>query len=193
MAQLPLKAFQNLALNEIQHIVDVMREADVEENEEISTDSTIKRAPKTNNIDTNNNNTLKYENTSSSNGIPSVPKVHMGAGFMKIFNQCPLDIHSSYCWINNETKEQHVLIAAEEGVYALNLNELHDATLELLYPRRTSWLFVKDNILWSISGKSNSLYRHDLLLLMQNKISTKLSLNLNKIQIQQKFEKLMPK
>ena len=65
--------------------------------------------------------------------------------------------------------DQLVLIVAEEGVYSLNLNELHDATLELvtfhyskcifnnylllkLYPRRTTWLFVKDNILWSISG-----------------------------------------
>ncbi len=42
-------------------------------------------------------------------------------------------------------------------------------------------------------GKSNSLYRHDLLLLMQNKSTARLSLQLNKIQIQQKFEKLMPK
>jgi hypothetical protein len=28
--------------------------------------------------------------------------------------------------------DQVVLIAAEEGVYSLNLNELHDATLELV-------------------------------------------------------------
>jgi hypothetical protein len=138
MVKLPLKAFQNLALNEIQHIVDVMREADVEENEDLNNDSTIKRAPKSksqkskkkeqqqqatyeNDIDTNNN-TLKRttddenltQNNSDDNstlqcksdrsGIPSVPRVHMGAGFMKIFNQCPLEIHASYCWVNNETK-----------------------------------------------------------------------------------------
>ncbi|CAF0976179.1 unnamed protein product [Didymodactylos carnosus] len=131
--------------------------------------------------------------TVATNGIPSVPKVHMGACFMKIFNECPLEIHSSYCWINSETRDQVVLIASEEGIYSLNLNELHDATLELLYPRRTTWLFVKDNILWSISGKSNTLYRHDLLLLMHNKGTARLSLQLNKIQIAQKFEKLMPK
>ncbi|CAF3519058.1 unnamed protein product [Rotaria sp. Silwood1] len=224
MKKLPLSAFENLALNEIQHIVDVMREADVEENEDLIKDNTIKREPKlTSNIkeqeetiydhdiDTNNN-TLKqnndYENilpisnhtlqikqdhSISSNGIPSVPRVHMGAGFMKIFNQCPLEIHASYCWMNTETKNQFVLIAAEEGIYSLNLNELHDATLELLYPRRTTWLFVNDNILWSISGKSNSLYRHDLFLLMQNKSTTRLSLPLNKFPISGKFEKLMPK
>jgi len=28
--------------------------------------------------------------------------------------------------------DQFVLIAAEEGVYSLNLSELHDATLELV-------------------------------------------------------------
>jgi len=137
MVKLPLKAFQNLALNEIQHIVDVMREADLEENEELNNDSTIKRAPKSksqkskkkeqqavvyeNDIDTNNNTlkrTTDYENptqnnsddnstlqsNSDRNGIPSVPRAHMGAGFMKIFNQCPLEIHASYCWVNNETK-----------------------------------------------------------------------------------------
>ncbi|CAF0922059.1 unnamed protein product [Adineta ricciae] len=232
MSKLPLSAFDDLALNEIKHIVDVMRDADVEENEveeeEGTADNTntIKRSPfqitfpskssKTKkkeqqnayeNIDTNNNTlklksddgTLKSKQEKStgsstlSNGIPSVPRVHMGAGFMKIFNECPLEIHASYCWINNETRDQIVLIAAEEGVYSLNLNELHDATLELLYPRRTTWLFVKDNILWSISGKSNTLYRHDLHLLFHNKSTARLSLQLNKIQFPQKFEKLMPK
>ncbi|CAF1062813.1 unnamed protein product [Rotaria sordida] len=224
MKKLPLSAFEKLALNEIRHIVDVMREADVEDNEDSTTINTIKRKPNIklnknepletiyeNDIDTNNN-TLKqnndYETISQisnhtfqikqdhsiiSNGIPSVPGVHMGAGFMKIFNQCPLEIHASYCWTHSETKDQFVLIATEEGIYSLNLNELHDATLELLYPRRTTWLFVNDNILWSISGKSNSLYRHDLPLLMQNKSTARLSLQLNKFQIPGKFEKLMSK
>ena len=169
MAKLPLSAFDDLALNEIKHIVDVMRDADVEENEEDVKDATIKRCPlppatkkskakkdpshPEENIDTNNNTlkrnhtdeySLKQDDTlkskqekkssssTSSNGIPSVPRVHMGAGFMKIFNQCPLEIHASSCWVNSETRDQLVLIAAEEGVYCLNLNELHDATLELV-------------------------------------------------------------
>jgi hypothetical protein len=135
MSKLPLSAFDDLALNEIKHIVDVMRDADVEETEDDLNENTntIKRSPlpislptkihKTKkkeqqtmheNIDTNNNtlksknddNTLKskQDKTTLSNGIPSVPRVHMGAGFMKIFNQCPLEIHASYCWINNETR-----------------------------------------------------------------------------------------
>lgn len=103
MVQSPLKAFKNLSLNEILHIIDVMREAEVadddDDNDE-STMSTIKRAPTSNSnyFDTNNNNTLK-RSSSQSNTLPSVPKVHMGAGFMKIFNECPLKIHSSSFWI----------------------------------------------------------------------------------------------
>ncbi|CAF1426696.1 unnamed protein product [Didymodactylos carnosus] len=151
------------------------------------------RRPLSTNTSSSSSMTSTTSTIVTTNGIPSVPKVHMGACFMKIFNECPLEIHSSYCWINSETRDQVVLIASEEGIYSLNLNELHDATLELLYPRRTTWLFVKDNILWSISGKSNTLYRHDLLLLMHNKGTARLSLQLNKIQIPQKFEKLMPK
>lgn len=168
MTKLPLSAFDDLALNEIKHIVDVMRDADVDENEDESNDTgTIKRAPEPikpvktkkkeqsiyENIDTNNNTlksksddgTLKSKqqekSSTSTNGIPSVPRVHMGAGFMKIFNECPLEIHASSCWINNETRDQVVLIAAEEGVYSLNLNELHDATLELV--RRRFSLFLQ--------------------------------------------------
>ncbi len=44
-----------------------------------------------------------------------------------------------------------------------------------------------------ILGKSNTLYRHDLHLLFHNKSTARLSLQLNKIQFPQKFEKLMPK
>ena len=124
MAQLPLKAFQNLTIDEIRHIVDVMRDADVEENEEPDSCSTIKRAPKSasepskkkeeerqpviddHDTDTNNNTLKRMSDpeNNESNGIPSVPQVHMGAGFMKIFNQCPLEIYASYCWMNSDTK-----------------------------------------------------------------------------------------
>jgi hypothetical protein len=125
MSKLPLSAFDDLTLNEIRHIVDVMRDADVDDNDDQPDQTqTIKRSTsKTNdsvNLDPNNNDTLKrnltYETITKieqetfktkndkkqqpngSNGIPSVPRVHMGAGFMKIFNQCPLEIHASSCW-----------------------------------------------------------------------------------------------
>ena len=149
-----MSAFADLALNEIEHIVHVMHDADIDESEENDGQQTIKRQPTApeatyeNSLDTNNNNTLKSSTTPK--GIPSVPRVHMGAGFTKIFNQCPLEIYCSYCWTDDESRgeqngknvdafasptkrlDQYVLFASEEGIYSLNLNEIHDASLELV-------------------------------------------------------------
>lgn len=143
-----MSAFADLTLNEIEHIVHVMmRDDDIDEDDESEDgQQTIKRQPTNessiyeNDLDTNNNSTLKRTSSKDQNndrstlvkGIPQVPRVHMGAGFMKIFNQCPLDIHHSYCWIDPETEDQYVLFASEQGIYSLNLNEIHDASLELV-------------------------------------------------------------
>ena len=66
------------------------------------------------------------------NGLPPTPKVHMGACFSKVFNGCPLHINCTASWINPETKDQHMLLAADEGVYTLNLNQIADGSLELV-------------------------------------------------------------
>lgn len=78
----------------------------------------------------------------TSNGLPPTPKVHMGACFSKVFNGCPLGIHCTASWIHPETRDQHILIGAEEGLYTLNLNQLHDAFVHLLFPRRTIWIMA---------------------------------------------------
>ncbi|GBO01182.1 Mitogen-activated protein kinase kinase kinase kinase 3, partial [Araneus ventricosus] len=39
-----------------------------------------------------------------SNGLPPTPKVHMGACFSKVFNECPLRIHCTATWVHPETR-----------------------------------------------------------------------------------------
>ncbi|XP_077551012.1 MAP4K3-like protein hppy isoform X6 [Haemaphysalis longicornis] len=97
-----------------------------------------------------------------SNGLPPTPKVHMGACFSKVFNGCPLKILCSTSWIHPETRDQHILFGCEEGIYTLNLNEIHDSCVDQIFPRRTSWMFVIKDVLMSLSGKNQQLYRHDL-------------------------------
>ncbi|XP_049266926.1 mitogen-activated protein kinase kinase kinase kinase 5 isoform X10 [Rhipicephalus sanguineus] len=97
-----------------------------------------------------------------SNGLPPTPKVHMGACFSKVFNGCPLKVLCSTSWIHPETRDQHILFGCEEGIYTLNLNEIHDSCVDQIFPRRTSWMFVIKDVLMSLSGKNQQLYRHDL-------------------------------
>lgn len=123
-----------------------------------------------------------------SNGLPPTPKVHMGACFSKVFNGCPLRILCSASWIHPETRDQYLLIGAEEGIFNLNMNELHDAVIAPVFPRRTTYMYVIKDVLMSLSGKSSQLYRHDLLALLQLKQSHRFSLHMNKIP-----ERLVPR
>lgn len=80
----------------------------------------------------------------------------MGACFSKVFNGCPLSINCTASWIHPETRDQHLLIGADEGIFNLNMNELHEAEIVQIYPRRTTWLYVIKDFMMSLSGKETT-------------------------------------
>ncbi|KFO29611.1 Mitogen-activated protein kinase kinase kinase kinase 1 [Fukomys damarensis] len=90
---------------------------------------------------------------------------------VKLFNGCPLRIHSTAAWTHPSTKDQHLLLGAEEGIFILNRND-QETTLEMLFPSRTTWVYSINNVLMSLSAVPSPT--HTYLFLRKNMVSTKI-------------------
>ncbi|CAD5231812.1 unnamed protein product [Bursaphelenchus xylophilus] len=122
-------------------------------------------------------------------GLVPTPQVSMGACFFNIFHDCTLNINCITSWIHPANRRQYLLVGAEEGIFTLNLTELHENSLNQIHDRRCVWMYVIDDILTAQQGKTSYLYRHDILqLLSQQLIIQKASKKVTKLP-----EKLKPR
>jgi len=85
--------------------------------------------------------------------------------FTKVFNECPLNIHSASSWTHPDNRNHFLIFASNEGIYSLNLDDTNNIEMVQLYPQPCSWVYVIKNILVSISASPPCVYMHNLMAL----------------------------
>ncbi|RLV98255.1 hypothetical protein DV515_00010959 [Chloebia gouldiae] len=111
----------------------------------------------------------------------------MGACFSKVFDGCPLKINCATSWIHPDTKDQYIIFGTEEGIYTLNLNELHEATMEQFCAGGVAEIAT---VLFSLPGKTFQLYSHNLIALFEQAKKTGLAAH---IQTHRFPDKILPR
>lgn len=65
-------------------------------------------------------------------GLVPTPQVSMGACFFNILHGCKQKVNCCAAWIHPANHKQYLIIGAEEGIFTLDLCEMHDNTLNLV-------------------------------------------------------------
>ncbi|KAI0989103.1 hypothetical protein GJ496_002503 [Pomphorhynchus laevis] len=176
--KLPTGCLNHLSDSEVDHIITVIVREMEESNQQNDVFNTLQNSTNMQHRDsqgwtTEISNNLngqgfknKFDKSTSSGpmpGIPPVPKILMGACFTKIFNNCPYRVNSAVNWISPQASENLIFIGCDEGIYTLDLIELHESCLRKVFNKKTTWLYVRDNVLWSLSGTNATyIYKHEL-------------------------------
>lgn len=133
-------------------------------------------------------------------GLPPTPKVPMGACFASMLHDCPQRVNCATTWVQgpsntvssdgSPSSTELLLLGTEEGIFAVDLNRLHDGEMRKIHHRRCSWMYVYGDVLMAVQGRTPYLYRHDLMALAQNahNLTLKMSKQMNKLP-----EKYIPK
>uniref|UniRef100_A0A915LZZ0 CNH domain-containing protein n=1 Tax=Meloidogyne javanica TaxID=6303 RepID=A0A915LZZ0_MELJA len=103
------------------------------------------------------------------------PQVTMGACFVTVLHKSSINVNCCAQWYHPANRKQFMVLGAEQGVYALDLSDMSgedEAPLVQLHERRCTWLYIVNDTITALQGKTPYLYRHDLLQLFQQELIT---------------------
>lgn len=65
-------------------------------------------------------------------GLVPTPQVSMGACFFNILHDCKQKVNCCAAWTHPANHKQYLIIGTEEGIFTLDLCEMHENTLNLV-------------------------------------------------------------